>query len=327
MKKVWIHIGLCALVVVLAYGAVANPLSMQYIETLSTRTMKDELRLQIEEHAKKVNIPPQDARVDKVWKALPGYNGLEVDVNQSYDKMKELGHFSQSQLVFKETFPAVHLHDLPPAPTYRGVQEKPMVSLLINVSWGDEYIPDMLKTLQKYDTKATFFLDGSWVKKTPHLAQMIQEEGHEIGSHAYSHPHMNRLSAAKIDEELEKTTEVLQSVLNVTPKWFAPPSGEFNERVIERVAAHNMHTIMWSVDTIDWKKPDPNVMVERVVNQIEAGSMLLMHPTEATSKGLARIIEGIQKKNLQIGTVTELMDEKRIAHKVMTDNNGGTNRD
>ncbi|PAD93811.1 polysaccharide deacetylase family protein [Shouchella clausii] len=333
MKQKWLHFCLCGVMVVLAIGAIQNPFSLQYIDTLKTNATEDvdteenELLKQIEAHAEKVAIPATNARIDKVWKALPGYNGLEVDIEQSYNKMKESGIFNQSKLVFKETKPDVHLEDLPPAPTYKGHEEKPMVSFLINVAWGNEYLPDMLKVMQQYDVKATFFLDGSWVKKNPQLAVMIKEEGHEIGSHAYSHPHMNTLSEAEIDEELTKTTEVIEATLDVTPKWFAPPSGEFNQLVVERAAAYDMRTILWTVDTIDWKKPEPSVMVERVVNQMQAGSMLLMHPTESSSKGLEAIIQGMQEKQLQIGTVSDLMDETRIAAKMAAESNGGTKRD
>ncbi len=53
--------------------------------------------------------PALDARIDRVWKAVPGYNGLEVDVEASYDKMKKLEVFDERRLVFRETSPNVHL--------------------------------------------------------------------------------------------------------------------------------------------------------------------------------------------------------------------------
>ena len=87
--------------------------------------------------------------------------------------------------------------DLDPQPIYRGNPEKPMVALLINVAWGNEYIPKILKTLNDHEAKATFFLDGSWGKKNPDLALMIYEEGHEIGNHAYSHPDLKQRSKMK----------------------------------------------------------------------------------------------------------------------------------
>ncbi|MFB4211171.1 polysaccharide deacetylase family protein [Shouchella sp. JSM 1781072] len=333
MKRKMVHMILCCTVVILALGAVQNPFATQYIETVKlnasmmVEAVEDPLYESIVDHANKVNIPAIDAKIDRVWKAMPGYNGLEVDVEKSYDKMKESGTFNQSMLIFKDTKPSIHLSDLDPAPIYRGVSEKPMTALLINVAWGNEYLPDMLSTLREHQVQATFFLDGSWVKKNPQMAIMIKEEGHEIGSHAYSHPQMSKLTEARIDEELSKTTDVIEATLDETPIWFAPPSGDYNQLVIERVHAHDMQTIMWTVDTIDWKNPEVNSMISRVVPKMEAGSMLLMHPTESSAKGLDAMITGIKEKNLMLGTVSELMNETRLPRNMEVDINGGPSSD
>ena len=92
-----------------------------------------------------------------------------------------------------------------------------MVAFLINVAWGNEYIPEILKVLNEHQTKATFFFDGSWVKKNPDLAKMIKEAGHEIGNHAYSHPDLKQRSVAQTKEELQKTNDVIKETLGITP--------------------------------------------------------------------------------------------------------------
>jgi peptidoglycan-N-acetylglucosamine deacetylase len=73
-----------------------------------------------------------------------------------------------------------------------------------------------------------------------------------------------------------------------------------------------MKTIMWTVDTIDWQKPTPDLLINRVMRKIDNGSMVLMHPTSSTAKALDRLIMQIKEKGLKIGTVTELMAEERI---------------
>ena len=103
-----------------------------------------------------------------------------------------------------------------------------MVAFLINVAWGNEYIPEILKVLNEQQIKATFFFDGSWVKKNPDLAKMIKEAGHEIGNHAYSHPDLKQRSVAQTTEELKKTNDVIEGNPWYNTKWFAPPSGSFN---------------------------------------------------------------------------------------------------
>ena len=73
-----------------------------------------------------------------------------------------------------------------------------------------------------------------------------------------------------------------------------------------------MKTILWTVDTVDWKKPAPSEMVRRVLSKVENGSMILMHPTEPVAQGLEAMITEIKAKGLQLGTVSELMSENRI---------------
>ncbi len=262
-----------------------------------------------------------DARIDQVWKAVPGYNGLVVDVEESYVKMKKLGSFDEKRLVFKEVKPNIMLNDLPSSPIYKGNEAKPMVSLLVNVAWGNEFLPEMLKVLNNQDVKTTFFLDGSWVKKNPSLASMIIEEGHEIGNHAYSHPDMKTLTTTRIDEELKKTNDVIKATLDVTPEWFAPPSGSFNQVVVDRANTLGMKTVLWSVDTVDWRKPNSDEMVQRVLSKVHPGAMILMHPTKPTAQGLENLIKGIKEKGLLIGPVGSLLSESRVNQSVSEDKN------
>ncbi|MCI3987697.1 polysaccharide deacetylase family protein, partial [Bacillus vallismortis] len=80
--------------------------------------------------------------------------------------------------------------------------DKPMVSFLINVAWGNECLEKKLPILQKHQVKATFFLEGHWVRKNEQLAKKIAEDGHEIGNHSYNHPYMSKLTTERISEQL-----------------------------------------------------------------------------------------------------------------------------
>ncbi|MDA3130566.1 polysaccharide deacetylase family protein [Aliibacillus thermotolerans] len=270
------------------------------------------LYTELEEAAKTYNEAPMNAVVDKVWKAIPGYSGRVVDMKASYEKMAEKGVFDEKKIVFKNIQPEVQLKDLPPAPIYRGNPNKPMASFAVNVSWGEEHLPAILQTLRKENVRATFFLEGRWVQKHPKLAKMIMEEGHEVGSHAYSHPDLNQSSREKIKEELSKTNEVLEAVLSVQPTLFAPPSGSYNNDVVKIARQMDMYTILWTVDTIDWKNPEPHHMAARVAAEVENGSIILMHPTAATKIGLTDMIHQIKEKGIHINTVGHLLDETRI---------------
>jgi len=140
---------------------------------------------------------------------------------------------------------------------------------------------------------------------------MIHEQNHLIGNHAYNHPDMARMSPTEIKEQIVQTNEIIEAIIGIQPKWFAPPSGSFNDSVIQIAHELDMETVLWTVDTIDWKKPSVSVMINRVINNIHPGATILMHPTDSVAQGLTSLIEKIKQEDLEIATVEHLMSEKR----------------
>ncbi|MGG4546545.1 polysaccharide deacetylase family protein [Rossellomorea marisflavi] len=303
-------------IAILTLAAVQNPLTNQYVahlkgQSVTATSNKSDLMQQIEQKASK-EIKPQDAVIDPVWKATPGYNGLDLDIEASYKQMKKTGTFDDDKLVWKQLEPSKHLEDLPPSPVYRGNPEKPMAAFIINVAWGNEYIPDILETLKKHQVYATFFLEGRWVKNNPKLAKMIVEAGHEVGNHSYSHPDMKSLQTSKVRDELKRTNDIIEVTTGEKVKWFAPPSGSYRDEVVEIADEMDMRTIMWSVDTIDWQKPSPDVLIDRVMGKMHKGAIVLMHPTASTANALNALIVQVKEKELRLGTVSSLVKEERI---------------
>ncbi|TXK81967.1 polysaccharide deacetylase family protein [Paenibacillus sp. N3.4] len=267
----------------------------------------------IQAEASKRKIAPINAKVDPVWKAIPGYNGLEVDVDETLRLAEH--HLTPGKITFvmKEVKPSIQLDDLGPNPIYKGNPMKPMVSFMINVAWGNEYLPSILETLRKENVHATFFFDGSWLKKNIEMAKKIQDEGHELSNHAYSHKDMRTINRGKAVEEISKTEDLLKQQLGVTNTLFAPPSGYFNQETIQVAAEHKLKTVLWTFDTIDWKNPGAGRILQRLSTSVEPGSLILMHPTSSSSEALNGMIRMIKNKGLTIGTVTELLSSDRVS--------------
>ncbi len=310
MKKIFFIISVALFIFVLGITTPTSPIPTT--SQIPVDFEKESLLQQIQTYAEENNRPSVDAKIDRVWKLVPGYNGLEVNIEESYLNMWPHENFNENLLIFNEISPEVHLADLPPSPIYKGNPKKPMVTFLINVAWGNEFISPILETLKKHDVHATFFFDGSWVKKNPDLAQTIDAGNHEIGNHAYSHPDLKNYSRKQTIEELQKTNDVIEETINRTPKWFAPPSGSFTEETVKIARELEMYTILWTVDTIDWRNPNTSEMVNRVVSEVHPGAMILMHPTKPTAEGLDQMIQEIKEKGYELGTVSDMMNEKRI---------------
>lgn len=271
----------------------------------------NDLRTRIETAAAKLNAPPVNAVVDRVWKAIPGYNGLEIDVESTY-RNALLAPKEPIKFMYRQIEPQISLNQLGAEPIYRGNPAKPMVSLMINVAWGNEYIVPMLDVLDEENVKVTFFLDGSWLSKNPELAKEMLKRGHEMENHAYTHPNMSTLSRARATVEIEKTQKLLKESLGVTNKWFAPPSGDFDQETVEIASSLGLKTVLWTVDTVDWRNPSPESVVAKITSKAEPGTLVLMHPTASSSKALRAMIRGIKAKGLQLGTVSQTLSAERL---------------
>jgi len=275
----------------------------------------DQLLTWINSEAVKQNQQPIDAVIDRIWKAIPGYDGREVDVKATYLKAKVIGAAPRNDNGFPWIYhtikPKITLKDLPRNPVYRGNPAKPMVALMINVAWGDEYLTPMLDILKKAGVKATFFFDGSWLVKHMDTAKSIIAQGHEVSNHAYSHPKMSALGDARQREEIGKT-ELLLKQLGVENVWFAPPSGDYNASTVRVAHEYGLNTVLWTLDTLDWMKPEPWTIVDKVTRKVGPGHLILMHPTSSSQYALNGMIKAIRAKGYLLGTVSETLSSERV---------------
>jgi len=296
------------------YGEAAMPVfaAGKQAGRASDDGQREQWLLQVKEEAAKRRIEPIDARVDSVWKAIPGYNGREVDLERTLQITKPLTPIQEVPFVYRELEPKVNLDDLGAQPVYKGNPNKPMVSLMINVAWGNEFIPSMIDILNKENVHATFFFDGSWLKKNIPVAKEIGASGHELSNHAYSHKNMSRLGRQAAIEEITKTETLLEKELGVKNKLFAPPSGDFNMQTVQIAHELKLRTVLWTIDTVDWKGPQPEAIVSKIAKRIEPGAMILMHPTKSSSEALEAMIKEIKRKGYVLGTVSELLSPNRV---------------
>ena len=190
---------------------------------------------------------------------------------------------------------------------YRGPVDKNLMTLTINVAWGEEYLPQMLDTLDEYNVKATFFFIGRWVEKFPDLTKEIKERGHELGNHGFRHLHPKKLSKEKLINLIKENEKLISKTTGYKTDLFAPPYGEVDDRIVKVAGEVGYKTIMWTIDTIDWQRPNSEVIVNRVVSKAQKGGIVLMHPTKPTAKALPRVIKDLQT-DYKLVTVSQLLE-------------------
>lgn len=193
------------------------------------------------------------------------------------------------------------------------VRHIPMGHKVIALTFDDgphpKTTPAILKVLREKNVKATFFVLGENAKLHPELVVKTVQEGHEIGTHAYTHRYLKDLDQAECANELDET-EAAISASAPKPHLFRPPGGLYNDTVLEEAEKRGYTTILWSVDPEDWKRPSVEHVVATVMKKARPGGIILLHDglyPLPTPKALSLIIDRLRAEGYAIVPVSELL--------------------
>ncbi len=176
--------------------------------------------------------------------------------------------------------------------------------------------PQVLDILTEYEARATFFMIGKQIENRPDTARLVIERGHEIGNHSYSHPIYLYRSARETRRQLERTQQIIADVTGVTASLARPPCGVRTLAYFRAARELGLRTVQWTVAGFDWKKRSPSEIVRSVLNNIAAGSIILLHDGDsggrrdrtATVAALPIILEGLKEKGLHVAPLRHLLD-------------------
>lgn len=195
-------------------------------------------------------------------------------------------------------------------PVYRVESDKKQVAISFDAAWGNEETPQLLKILDDFNVKATFFLVGDWVDKYPEDVKTIAAKGHDIGNHSNTHPHLPQLTEEAALAEITACNEKIKALTGSCPTLFRPPYGDYDNMVVNAVKSLGMYCVQWDVDSLDWKDPTPEQMTKTVLDKVKDGSIVLMHNgAKNTPAALPSIIKGIRNKGFEIVLIKDLIPE------------------
>lgn len=196
-------------------------------------------------------------------------------------------------------------------PIYSVETSEKIAALGINCAWDDSDIDAILALLERYSMKATFFIVGDWCDKYPDAVRRIADAGHELGSHSDTHPDMTKLSREEIAKQLASSKQKIEAASGVKIRLFRPPSGAYNNLVVSTARSLNWEVIQWSNDSIDWKTPPVEEMVERVCKKAAPGDIMLWHAGKKnTPAALSQVLERLTGEGYRFVTVGELIYPK-----------------
>ena len=131
------------------------------------------------------------------------------------------------------------------------ISEKKIV-LTFDDGPNEEFTPEILKLLQKYNATATFFCIGKQIEKHPELVQKIISQGHLIGNHSFSHSNFfDFYDSKKVLAELQKTNELVFKITGKMMNFFRPPFGVTNPAIAKAIRQSKHQVIGWNVRSLD----------------------------------------------------------------------------
>ncbi|MDD5504444.1 MAG: polysaccharide deacetylase family protein [Candidatus Omnitrophica bacterium] len=195
------------------------------------------------------------------------------------------------------------------------------VALTFDDGPNSEYSLQILDILKSHNSiKAAFFFPGKNVEREPDTALRVKQEGHDIGNHSYSHPHLNRLSPADCAFEVERTEKVFKDLLGIKPRFFRPPYGEYNLAIERFITAKGYKLVLWDMKcySMDWMGYSARRIADVSTQKARDGSIILLHDgrniqyrpcRRNTVKALGMIIEILEEKGFEIVPLNSICED------------------
>jgi peptidoglycan-N-acetylglucosamine deacetylase len=196
-------------------------------------------------------------------------------------------------------------------PLFSVKKAEPEVCLTFDISWGEKTLPLVLKILQENQVPATFFLSGPWAVRHPLEVKSIIAGGHEIASHGDRHINLSQYPKQVVTDNISKAYQDLLSVAGRVAPFFRPPNGDYDDMVIDTARELGFETVIWAVDSLDWKNPGPDYMIDRVLKRAFPGAIILCHASDSSKEihlALPRIIQGLRAKGYKLVTLSKLVE-------------------
>lgn len=190
---------------------------------------------------------------------------------------------------------------------------KPMIALTFD-DGPSIYTEEILDTLNKYHSNATFFVLGNKIDDHSDTIIKMYQYGNEIGNHSYNHKSLTKLSLDEQREQIDKTQDIIKKYTGFTPIYLRPTYGSVNNKLRNNT---NLDIVLWNVDTKDWKYKDVNTIVNNTLRDVKDGSIVLMHDThKRTSEAIKILIPKLIENGYQLVTVSELKEAQKIKNKI-----------
>lgn len=198
----------------------------------------------------------------------------------------------------------------------KGSDNEKVIALTFDDGPDEDFTPQVLDVLKKYDVKATFFVVGEKVGWNPELLKREYNEGHEIGNHTFTHINVSKRGYGDIDKEISDTQQAIKKLIGEEPKLFRPPYRAISKEMCSIIRKKNMNIVLWSnLDPKDWSNPGVYYIVNTITSKVQNGNIILLHDynnlrnsKSQTVQALDAVIPKLKEMGYKFVTVSQLIE-------------------
>jgi len=153
----------------------------------------------------------------------------------------------------------------------------------------------VLGLLGEYKALATFFCIGKHVETYPTLFKQIQQAGHQIGNHSYSH-----FNGFSTNNEVY-LADVAKASLLIDSRLFRPPYGKLSWAQYQ--ALQRLYTlVLWEVMPGDFDaKVSPERCLERILKNTRSDAIVVLHDSLKCAKILRFVLPKVLAHYANLG--------------------------
>lgn len=183
--------------------------------------------------------------------------------------------------------------------------EKGKIALTFDDGPHPQYTEQLLDGLKERGVCATFFVTGEHAQLHPEVIKRMQEEGHLIGNHTYSHLQLRSDNREEFKNQLVKTNEIIESITGEEVQYVRPPYGTWDKKFETEL---NMFPVLWTIDPLDWCSTNVDRIKEKVVSKAEENDIILMHDYyPSTITAALEVVDELQEQGYEFVTVEEIL--------------------
>lgn len=183
--------------------------------------------------------------------------------------------------------------------------DSPKIAITFDDGPHPHYTQQLLDGLKDRDVKATFFVTGEHAEEYPDLIRRMNEEGHLIGNHTYSHIQLTNGNRQTYKEELIQTNEIISHITGKEVLFVRPPYGSWDKSLEKDL---NMFPVLWNIDPLDWCSDNVSCIVTKVCSKAGENDIILMHDCYDSSVTAAlQIVDELTAQGYEFVTVDEIL--------------------